>query len=178
MKDYPEKMRTEAWVKTAKVIKKHSDEMVDQWNKEIDGLLTFAGLFSAILTAFNVQSYQLLQPSSADQTLAVMLQVSAQLASFAVNPAFVNSSQPAYDAALTAVSAFKAPVKAVLLNVFWFTGLVFSLASATLGIIVKQWLKEFSTGLYGSSREIARRRQYRLQKLEQWRVPFIVSMLP
>ena len=39
--DYPEKKRTKAWVKTADIIKKYSDEMVDQWNKEIDGLLTF-----------------------------------------------------------------------------------------------------------------------------------------
>ena len=143
-----------------------------------NGVVPQAGLFSAILTAFNVQSYQLLQSSSADTTAAVMLHVSTQLASFAVNPVFLNSTQPAFDAASTTDPGFKAPLKAVLLNVFWFTGLIFSLASATLGIIVKQWLKQFSMGLYGSSREIARRRQYRLQKLEKWKVPFIVSILP
>ena len=41
MKDYPETDTTQAWVKTANVIKEHSDAMVDQWNKEIDELLTF-----------------------------------------------------------------------------------------------------------------------------------------
>ncbi|TBU22081.1 hypothetical protein BD311DRAFT_676896, partial [Dichomitus squalens] len=53
----------------AKVVKKYSDEMVKRWNEEIDTLLVCAGLFSAILTAFNVQSYLLLQPTTSDSTL-------------------------------------------------------------------------------------------------------------
>lgn len=192
MKDYPEEETTKSWVKTANVIKKHSDAMVDQWNKEIDGLLTFvspdsrrrfvlnadlfqAGLFSAILTAFNVQSYQLLQPPPADQSMAVILRLSAAFSHLAASPACASAIPLALD---SAPNSFIAPVEAVLLNICWFTGLVFSLASATLGIIIKQWLKEFSMGLYGSSREISRRRQYRVQKLEKWKVSFIVSMLP
>ncbi|TBU21210.1 hypothetical protein BD311DRAFT_610158, partial [Dichomitus squalens] len=58
----------EAWSDTAVIVKEYSDEMVDQWSKEIDGLLTFAVLFSAIFTAFNVATYPLLQSAPADQT--------------------------------------------------------------------------------------------------------------
>ncbi|KAH9939094.1 uncharacterized protein BXZ73DRAFT_36136, partial [Epithele typhae] len=64
------------------------------------------------------------------------------------------------------------------LNALLFSSLVFSLASATACIIVKQWLKEYSTGLYGTSRDISRRRQYRLQNLEPWRVGTIVGLIP
>ena len=52
-----------------------------------------AGLFSAILTAFNVQSYILLQPASPDPTLAVLQQISLQLNSFSVNPSPVGVNQ-------------------------------------------------------------------------------------
>ncbi|EKM57466.1 uncharacterized protein PHACADRAFT_58023, partial [Phanerochaete carnosa HHB-10118-sp] len=38
------------------------------YSEDIDTLLVFAGLFSAILTAFVVSTYTMLQPSSADLT--------------------------------------------------------------------------------------------------------------
>lgn len=38
---YNEEKKAEAWTKTAKTVKEYSEEMVDQWNKEIDALLTF-----------------------------------------------------------------------------------------------------------------------------------------
>ena len=133
-------------------------------------------MFSAILTAFNVQSYQLLQPASTDQTNAILARVSAQLASFSNNPSFINSTQPAFDA--TPQIPFTAPVYAIWMNALWFTSLIFSLAAGTVGIIVKQWLKEYNTGLYGTSRDIMRRRQNRLNNLEKWRVSVIVAVIP
>ena len=41
MEDYTEKDKAEAWDKILKTVKDYSDELVDQWIKEIDGLLTF-----------------------------------------------------------------------------------------------------------------------------------------
>ncbi|EKM58672.1 uncharacterized protein PHACADRAFT_58238, partial [Phanerochaete carnosa HHB-10118-sp] len=38
------------------------------YTEDIDTLLVFAGLFSAILTAFVVQTYQMLQPDTQDTT--------------------------------------------------------------------------------------------------------------
>ncbi|EIW53860.1 uncharacterized protein TRAVEDRAFT_87322, partial [Trametes versicolor FP-101664 SS1] len=55
-----------AWQDAAGMVQRYSDGMVERWNKEIDTYLVLAGLFSAILTAFNVQSYLLLQPSASD----------------------------------------------------------------------------------------------------------------
>ena len=137
-----------------------------------------AGLFSAILSAFVVQSYQLLQPAPSDQTNALLAQVSNQLASFRTSAPFTNSTQPAYKDLIPSPPQFVAPTYAIWMNTLWFVSLVFSLASATIGIIVKQWIKEYNTGLYGSSREIARRRQYRLNSLEKWHVAEIVAIVP
>ncbi|KZV81572.1 hypothetical protein EXIGLDRAFT_755510 [Exidia glandulosa HHB12029] len=40
--------------------------ITDGWNKSLDALLTFAGLFSAALTSFLIDSYKRIQPSSDD----------------------------------------------------------------------------------------------------------------
>ena len=39
--EFSDEERDEAWKNITKAAKKYSDEMVEQWNKEIDGLLTF-----------------------------------------------------------------------------------------------------------------------------------------
>lgn len=71
------------------------------------------------------------------------------------------------------------PQSAIWLNILWFSGLIISLTSALLGILVKQWLNEFvSLGLSGNSREAARLRQYRLNNLVKWRVGDIVILIP
>ena len=138
--------------------------------------LVQAGLFSAILTAFNVISYQLLQLAPADETNMILARISSQLDSFAITSSFVNSTRASFDR--DPPLPFNPPEYAVWLNSLWFSSLVFSLASATLMIIVKQWLKSYSIKLYGSSRDIARRRQYRLDNLERWRVSVVVALIP
>ena len=138
-----------------------------------------AGLFSAVLTAFIVESYQLLQPSSTDATLAVLHQISHQVASFTINPTFVNSTYPSR--LLDDVqSPFSAPASAIWINTLWFASLVCSLAAASIALIVKQWLREAMMGLWrtGTSRETARLRQRRLNGLVKWRVGSIVATLP
>lgn len=137
-----------------------------------------AGLFSAILTAFNVQSYQLLQPAPApDPILIALQQISAQLTSFSMNPPFVNSTQPAYQQQDT--PAPRAPRAAVWLNALWFSSLVLSLSSASIGIMVKQWLSEYRSGIPpNTSRETVRLRQHRFNHLIKWRVGDIVTAIP
>ncbi|KAI0742989.1 hypothetical protein C8Q80DRAFT_1062238, partial [Daedaleopsis nitida] len=67
---------------------------------------------------------------------------------------------------------------AVILNVLWFSSLIFSLSAASVAIMVKQWLAEYSTGISGSSPHIARIRQRRLNSLKRWRVAEIIGVLP
>ncbi|TBU22723.1 hypothetical protein BD311DRAFT_769855 [Dichomitus squalens] len=175
---YTQAEKDKALTETAKVVKTYSDEMVKRWNEEIDNLLVYAGLFSSILTAFNVQSYLLLQPATPDPTLAVLQQISLQLNSFSVNPpgTLVNSTHPV--TAFGAVQASPVESWAVWLNSLWFSALICSLSSASVGILVKQWLHEYQAGISGDSVEFARLRQYRLNHLEKWHVAEIVAVLP
>ncbi|KAI8984840.1 hypothetical protein BD414DRAFT_380825, partial [Trametes punicea] len=170
----------EAWSHLASTVKDYSDEMTKRWNKEIDTHLVFAALFSAILTAFNVQSYQMLQPPTLDPVLGALQQISAQLSSFSTNPPFINSTHPAFKQTdATTVPSPLPPASAIWLNALWFSSLVLSLSSASIGIMVKQWLNEYNSGISsGTSREAARIRQHRLNNLKRWRVAEIMTMIP
>ena len=135
------------------------------------------GLFSAVLTAFNVQSYQLLtSPPATDPVIVALEKISAQLSSFSVNPPSVNSTHPAF--VYHDPTPLPAPPYAVWLNALWFASLICSLSAASIGIMVKQWLNEYSSGLSGKSRQTARLRQLRLNGLRRWRVKEIVAVLP
>ncbi len=136
-----------------------------------------AGLFSAIQTAFNVELYKRLMPDpDPDPVLVALERISAQLSGFAVNPAFVNSTQPSF--VIGDVKTPPVPLWVVVLNALWFSSLISSLAAASLAIMVKQWLTEYQSGLSGTSRQTTRLRQLRLNSLERWRVKEIVSFLP
>ncbi|KAI0363350.1 hypothetical protein BV20DRAFT_958459 [Pilatotrama ljubarskyi] len=168
--------------------------MIERWNSEIDTYLVYAGLFSAIVTAFNVQSYLPLQQQP-DLTLAAVMQISLQLNSLSINPPFVNSTHPAFGSS-DAAHAGPAPgpaagIAIVALNTLWFSSLVLSLSSASIGIMVKQWLNEYKSGLSSGSqktardsqetretRESTRLRQYRLDNLIKWRVDIVVLAIP
>ncbi|KAI0716838.1 hypothetical protein C8Q76DRAFT_418885 [Earliella scabrosa] len=172
--EFSEQERSEVWSDAAEAVKTHYDELVRRWKEEMDTLLVYAGLFSAVLTAFNVESYQLLQPGPSDATVAgVLEEISARLNSFTVSPPFVNSTH-----ARIPHTPFQAPPSAVWINALWFSSLVCSLASASITLIVKQWLHETVVGLSGTSREIARLRQHRLHGLIKWRVGTIIVALP
>lgn len=64
------------------------------------------------------------------------------------------------------------------LNVLWLSALISSLASASIGIVVKQRPRESNVGLSGTSEHVARLRQsHRLNNLIKRGVGGIVSLL-
>lgn len=125
-----------------------------------------------------MQSYLLLQPAAPDPSIAVLQQISSQLSSFSIHPPFVNSTQPSSTTRANANTPPPVPRWAVWLNALWFSGLILSLSSASVGIMVKQWLNEYRSGVSGTSRPAARVRQYRLNNLRTWRVEDIIGVIP
>ncbi|KAH9847101.1 hypothetical protein C2E23DRAFT_531971 [Lenzites betulinus] len=172
--------RAKAWSEVAKKARTFGDDMVDRWEREIKTYLLFAGLFSAILTAFNVQSYQMLHPGGTDPTVQALERISLQLHSFSISYPFVNSTHPAgpfiRDTTEGATSS-SVTQSAIWLNSLWFFGLILSLASTLIGIVAKQWLSEYRA-MSGTSREKARLRQYRAKNLEAWHVGDIILLIP
>lgn len=67
---------------------------------------------------------------------------------------------------------------AVRVNTLWISSLVFSLAAASIGILMKQWLRDFVSSSASAPRESARIRTYRHQGLRKWRIRHIIAFLP
>ncbi|KAL7284973.1 hypothetical protein ACG7TL_000062 [Trametes sanguinea] len=166
----------EAWTKCAQVIEEHHQALVKRWRDEIDTLLVYAGLFSAVLTAFNVELYALLQPDAVATNNAILAQLVAQ--SNGASPSSNLSASGQTFAVGPSPSAFHAAASSVWVNTLWFSSLICSLSAASLAMMVKQWLHETELGLSGTSRDTARLRQLRLDSLEKWRVGVIVALLP
>lgn len=136
-------------------------------------ITTQNGLFSAVLTAFNVQSYASLQQDNTSMLATALTQVSAQLSNFTLDGTTISSSAHPFVA-----SSFSAPVSAVWINALWFSSLICTLSASSVAIMVKQWLHQYDLGLSGNSHEVARVRQYRYESLVKWRVVEIVAFLP
>ncbi|EEB98005.1 hypothetical protein MPER_02568 [Moniliophthora perniciosa FA553] len=64
--------RTESWERMLKEVSRHDEDMVKGWRDDIDTLLVFAGLFSAVVTAFVIESYQWLDEDPADTTVTLL----------------------------------------------------------------------------------------------------------
>ncbi len=190
-KEFTDAQKEKVWAECAEAVKTSYDQLLGRWKEEMDTLLVYvseimrtssnplitpqAGVSSAVLTAFNVESYHLLQPDPTDPTLAVLRQISAQLNGYTFTPPFLNATDTTVLGDLT-VAPFQAPAFAVWLNSLWFASLIFSFASALLALFVKQWIYEALVG--GTSRESARLRQYRYDGLLKWHVGTVVVVLP
>ncbi|KIP04511.1 hypothetical protein PHLGIDRAFT_109427 [Phlebiopsis gigantea 11061_1 CR5-6] len=166
------KTTSDAWSKCNRVLKDHDAPMVAGWKEDIDTLLVFAGLFSAVLTAFIVESYTFLQPDPEGTSTNILREILVELR---------NTSSPQAAASVRSQFPFITPVTpsfAIRVNTMWFCSLVFSLSAASVGILVKQWLRDYSSRAGTSSREGARIRQFRHNGLVKWHVPEIIAALP
>lgn len=134
-------------------------------------MVSQAGLYSAVLTAFVIESYKNLQQDSQVVIIGLLQQIASQ--SFISGPGFLNSTNTS-----PSLPSFEPPLWAIRVNVLWFTSLLLSLASASLGILVKQWLREYLALEYAAPRERLRARQYRNPALSEWKVFEIAAILP
>lgn len=165
----------------------HDKAMLEGWNNTLDILLIFvraisrqrlalisiqAGLFSAVVTAFVMESYNLLQANPPDYTASVLY---ALLASTGNSTAIASIPTPAS-------SVFsEVPVSARWINGLWFSSLALSLVVSLLCILVKQWLDEYAGRMAASSqhdRHWARRRALFFGGIEGWQLAGFMSILP
>ncbi|KAI0661958.1 hypothetical protein C8Q70DRAFT_614898 [Cubamyces menziesii] len=166
---------TKDWEWCYRVVQEHSEQTVRRWQEEIDMLLVFAGLFSAIVTAFSVGSYPLLKPDQQGDILATLLVISAHMQASPDAHTIVASDEAARQ---RRIEPFDSPTYAIWVNSLWFSALVCTLSASTIAIMVRQWLRQYGSGLLGNSRTTARLRQYRYDNLHRWHAPLIVTLLP
>ncbi|KAF8898110.1 hypothetical protein CPB84DRAFT_1633457, partial [Gymnopilus junonius] len=123
------------WEKLLNPLLEKDRVQCEAWKDEVQNLLIFAGLFSAVLSAFVVVSYPTLQPDQNETMISLLARIAtrldnplnATLSADPVNPAlFSNAPTPS----------------SIRINAFWFISLVLSLTAALIGIISLQWLRE------------------------------------
>ncbi|KAI0659750.1 hypothetical protein C8Q70DRAFT_93157 [Cubamyces menziesii] len=103
---------------------------------QLDTLLVYAGLFSVVLIASNVESYRLLQSNDADAAVSAVKELSAHLHAIALSDSAGAAARalrtPRDDVALE----FRPLTFVVWVNCLWFLSLILSLASASIALLV------------------------------------------
>ncbi|PSR85631.1 hypothetical protein PHLCEN_2v5387 [Hermanssonia centrifuga] len=171
----PDAAQETGWAGIENHMKEYDEGEMKVLNDDIDALLIFAGLFSAVLTAFVVPSYLLLQPDNSQLSVQILDRISAQLARFEILPPFINST-----ASDSASPAFQVSTSARWMNCLWFLSLILSLSSALFGILAKQWIREYLQWrkVAAAPRENVLLRQLRIDAWEGWKVSAGISTIP
>ncbi|PPQ71683.1 hypothetical protein CVT26_007650 [Gymnopilus dilepis] len=147
------------------------------WKDEVQNLLIFAGLFSAVVTSFVVQSYQALKPGSNDLAVLLLARIASQLENKnATNIISLNQEIPSTTSLLSLSSASPSDLR---VNTFWFLSLVLSLTTVLVGIVSLQWLRAHQHYNDSLSPRLALGIYHmRAQALERWYVPQVFATLP
>ncbi|KAJ3553534.1 hypothetical protein NM688_g3555 [Phlebia brevispora] len=176
VKDIPEGQGPQAdpWVTIDKTLGGRDEEKVHDCKEDMDTLLVFAGLYSAVLTSFLVQSYQNLLEDPQQAIVTLLRQISLQTGSYTLENGYLNSTI----SPVPPLPPFQATITDVRVNVCWFASLVLSLSTASFGILVKQWLREYLTIDCTVPEERIRIRHFRSRGLEEWKLFEIAAALP
>ncbi|KAK1219171.1 hypothetical protein PQX77_018129, partial [Marasmius sp. AFHP31] len=152
-----------SWEVIMKEVTSLDDGLVGGWKEDIDTLLVFAGLFSAVVTAFTIESYQWLQEAPEDTTVTLLKQISQQMN---------GTSVPEPD-------TFSVSSSDVAINILWFLSLIIALVDALFALLCKQWLREHRRHTHTRTPDEALAlRWLRHRSLEKWHVPKILASLP
>ncbi|KAI0259462.1 hypothetical protein BC834DRAFT_631459 [Gloeopeniophorella convolvens] len=151
---------------------KYDKILAESWKGDMDGILIFAGLFSAAVAAFIIEVYKRLSQDSGDTTAQALTQISQQLAASAAGsqpplPAF--SQQP-----------FEAPRAILHVNILWFLSLILSISCALAATLVQQWSRRYilTTQLPSSPQRRARVRTYLFKGVRKFKLGTIANAVP
>ncbi|KAJ7919840.1 hypothetical protein B0H13DRAFT_1605852 [Mycena leptocephala] len=120
------------WAVYISEAEKYDKAQVEGWKSDMEGLLIFAGLFSASLTAFLIESYRSLTPDQGAIAIAVLAQISLQL----------DPNSDIKSGAIIA-SSFTPSTSSLACNTLWFLSLGLSLCCALIATLVDQWARDF-----------------------------------
>lgn len=125
-----------------------------------------------MVTAFNVDSYKLLNADPQDRSVELLERISLQLSSFSVNSAFVNSTQPPLPE-----PTFGPTTTVVAINVLLFLSLALSLITALFAILAHSWIRQYNDLSHCSGAKRAHIRQTRFTALDRWFIPQLIMGL-
>ncbi|KAG8934902.1 hypothetical protein FRC02_009024 [Tulasnella sp. 418] len=141
-------------------------EIVESLGSDLDGLLIFAGLFSASNVAFIVEAYKELRKDNVDTTNDLLRIIIRNQ---------IDPSHPVTDN----TTVFEIEGRAVRVNALFFASLSCSLFTAFGAVLGKQWLNHYKReGKRMTLAERGRERQKKFIGLEFWHLEQVVETLP
>ncbi|KAI0295902.1 hypothetical protein B0F90DRAFT_1927374 [Multifurca ochricompacta] len=152
----------------------HADKfdraLVETWKGDMDGILIFSGLFSAIVTAFLIDSYKSLQTDAATANANLTAQVVTLLARS------TNQDNPP----LPSMPYPNSQTAYLIINALWFLSLVFSLTCALAATLVQQWSRIYLQGIEErfNTHQRARMRTYLQQGVQKFHLSELVEGIP
>ncbi|KAI0363305.1 hypothetical protein BV20DRAFT_1058149 [Pilatotrama ljubarskyi] len=155
----------EAWCQCADMISERDRELTRAWADQADGLVTFAALFSAVVTSFIIETYVALQPDPQQPIVNLLRQISAQLDGASLSTAEVPAAP------------FEPALSDVLRNSLLFASLICSLLAAGMGIFFKEWIREYTLDMPKNPRELVRVREFRHLGLRRWYMRVIIGAI-
>ncbi|KAF7350266.1 hypothetical protein MVEN_01330500 [Mycena venus] len=159
------------WAVYISEAEKYDKSLVESWKSDMEGMLIFAGLFSASLTAFLIESYKTLNPDPNDSTNMLLNQISQQLAAASNGTPFqIAQSTP----------KFSAPATSIICNALWFTSLGLSLTCALIATLLEQWARDFIHRADMRSAPVIRARifSYLYYGLKRFNMHAVVDIIP
>ncbi|KAG8849658.1 hypothetical protein FRB96_000684 [Tulasnella sp. 330] len=155
------------WVKYDELANKYDEDMIARLNGNLDVLLIFAGLFSAVDTAFIVVALTALSAGPADQT------------NYLLQLLLTNGTNSGLGSSELVAPSFVPTRSAVRQNCFFFASLGCSLLAAAGAVLAKQWLQYYErTGQTGPIRQQAIRRTEKFLGAKSWGLAQAVDTLP
>ncbi|KAJ7608915.1 hypothetical protein DFH06DRAFT_189829, partial [Mycena polygramma] len=158
------------WAVYVSEAEKYDRSLVESWKSDMEGMLIFAGLFSASLTAFLIESYKTLTPDPGDTTAIILAQISLQLAASANGTKYhVPSPTP-----------FTTPASSLVCNVLWFISLGLSLTCALIATLLEQWARDLLHRADMRSAPVIRARVFSFlyYGLKRFRMHTVVEIIP
>ncbi|KAH9833043.1 uncharacterized protein C8Q71DRAFT_250072 [Rhodofomes roseus] len=141
------------------------------WNLQMHNRILFAALFSAVLAAFVLESYQNLQPDPNSASVDLLQQILPTLQSNGrLSHATLNTS--------SAPGNFQPSSTDVCINALWYASLVISISTAFLAILAKQWIFNLSEDWEPTLVMKGRQRYFLRESRERWKLSSVLSWLP
>ncbi|KAF7341292.1 hypothetical protein MVEN_01865300 [Mycena venus] len=158
------------WAVYISEAEKYDKGLVESWKSDMQGMLIFAGLFSASLTAFLIESYKTLNIDSGDATVQLLSRISQQLEGSANG-----STLP-----IPSPSSFAPTAASIICNALWFISLGLSLTCALVATLLDQWARDFLHRSEIRSAPLIRARifSYLYYGLKRFNMHTVVEIIP
>ncbi|KAG1798901.1 uncharacterized protein HD556DRAFT_159701 [Suillus plorans] len=163
--------RSRFWGVYKRVAEEHDSEFLERYTTDMDIVLIFSGLFSAVSTSFIVAMESNLSPDPSDTTNALLKQL-VQIGLGNLAEAGSKPADPASTWFLTAPTLW--------IQMIAYASLSMSLLAAFGAVLGKQWLGYYKSNRYGrgSQEQQGKRRQEKFNGLVTWYFDAVVQSFP